>query len=63
MNVSIERLTEIEKEREQTQSRQDYQKWVKELNVSRVYRDKSPIYNAQEMMRDYKYSVKVFIER
>lgn len=63
MNISLERLIEIEQEREQTQSRKDYQKWVKELNVSRVYKDKEPIFRAREMMKDYDYSINVFIER
>ena len=62
MNTSIERLIEIEEERQRTQSDKGYQKWVKELNVSRVYKDKEPIFRAQEMMRDYDYNIKIDIK-
>ncbi len=33
-NISIERLEQIEREREQTQSDPAYHKWIAELNVS-----------------------------
>ena len=63
MNTTVERLIEIEQEREQTQSDPQYQKWVKQLKVSSVYRDKEPIFRAREMMRDYDYSIKIDIGR
>ena len=54
-NVSIERLEEIEQEREQTMLDIDYQKWVKELNVSQSYYDKTALFNAMLINQQYDY--------
>lgn len=59
MNISVERLIEIEDEREQTMADKRFQKWFRELNVSRVYKDKEPILRARDMMMDYDYSIKI----
>lgn len=48
--VSLERLQEIERERETTQSDPGYHKWVAELNVSRSYNRHDGIQNARHMM-------------
>lgn len=50
MNTSIERLEQIELERLQTFGNPDYQNWVRELNVSRLYIDRSGILKANEIM-------------
>lgn len=54
-NISIERLEEIEQEREQTMLDIDYQKWVKELNVSQSYYDKTALFNAMLINQQYDY--------
>jgi hypothetical protein len=59
-NVSVERLQEIENERQQVMLDPNYQNWVKELNVSRSYSDPTPILNARDMMEEYKYSTYKF---
>jgi hypothetical protein len=56
MNTSIERLEQIEKEREQTMLDPNYQKWVSELNVSQSYYDKTAMLNAIDIIRQYDYS-------
>lgn len=52
-NISIERLIEIEEEREATQLDPNFQQWIKELNVSRLYVNKNGVMNANSMMKDY----------
>jgi hypothetical protein len=52
-NISIERLIEIENEREATQLDPNFQQWMKDLNVSRLYVNKDGIMNARNMMNDY----------
>ena len=53
MNISIERLQEIEEEREQTQMNPDFQQWFKQLNVSKFHVSKEGILNANQMMDDW----------
>jgi hypothetical protein len=53
INTSIERLIEIEKEREQTMMDTKFQQWMKKLNVSRLHNDRQGILNANELMRQY----------
>lgn len=55
-NLSIERLLEIEKEREQTQSDPKFQKWMKQLNVSYMHVDTSGLLQAKDIMNQYDYS-------
>ena len=52
-NITIERLIEIEKEREQTMMDKKYQQWVKKLNVSRLHSDKAGIIKANDLMDQY----------
>ena len=56
MNISIERLMEIEKEREQTQSDPKFRAWMKQLNVSRMHVDTSGLLQAKDIMDQYDYS-------
>ena len=63
MNVTLDRLHEIETERQQTMNDAGFQKWVKELNISLLVRDKEPIHRAKEMMSNYDYSKYVFRAR
>ena len=52
-NISVERLEQIEREREQTVSTTSYQQWMRELNVSSSYVDNTYILNAREAMRHW----------
>lgn len=52
-NITIERLIEIEKEREQTMADKKFQQWMKKLNVSRLHTDKAGSLKANDLMRQY----------
>jgi hypothetical protein len=52
-NTTIERLIEIENEREQTMMDKRFQQWMKKLNVSRLYTDKTGVLRANELMNQY----------
>ena len=62
MDITIDRLAEIEDERQKTMSDPGFQKWMKKLKVSSTYRDKDPIHKAQDMNREYDFS-KMFARR
>lgn len=49
----IERLAQIEAEREEVMGNPQFQQWMQELNVSRSYTDNTPILNARDMMVDW----------
>jgi type III secretory pathway lipoprotein EscJ len=53
MNTTIERLEQIEAERQQTMSDINFQKWMKQLNVSRLHVDKTGIVRAVEIMSQW----------
>ena len=53
INTTIERLTEIENEREQTMMDKQFQQWMKKLNVSRLYTGKTGVLRANELMDQY----------
>jgi hypothetical protein len=53
INTTIERLVEIENEREQTMMDKQFQQWMKKLNVSRLYTDKAGVIRANELMDQY----------
>lgn len=53
INTTIERLVEIENEREQTMMDKQFQKWMKKLNVSRLHTDKTGVLRANELMDQY----------
>ena len=55
-NLSVERLIEIEQEREKTQNDPKFQKWMRQLNVSRMHVDRSGIIQANDIMDQYDYS-------
>jgi phosphoribulokinase len=61
MNTTIERLIEIDSEREATMSDTDFQKWMKELNISASCVNRDSIFRATEMMKDYDYSKLVLL--
>lgn len=49
----IERMAEIESEREATMGTMEFQNWMAELNVSRSYTDREGILRANDMMREW----------
>ena len=51
--LTIERLEQIELDRNQTYADPMYQSWVRELNVSSSWVDNTPIHNAREAMYDW----------
>lgn len=51
--ISLERLQEIEQERLQTQMDPNYRRWVKKMNVSRLYINKDGITQANQIMQDW----------
>lgn len=62
MTTTIERLAEIEDERQKTMGDPDFQMWMKDLGVSITYKDKEPIHRAKEMNREYNFN-KLFVRR
>lgn len=52
-NISIERLYTIEREREQTQSMNEFQQWCKDMNIGSRVEVKD--YHAIQMMQDYEF--------
>ena len=46
----LERMAQIEAEREEVMGNPLFQQWMQELNVSRSYTDNTPIFNARDMM-------------
>lgn len=57
-NITVERLQEIEQMREETMSDRRFQRWMRELNISRQYRNPEPIYNARHMNSQYVFNKK-----
>jgi len=56
MNIAIERLQQIEIERETTMADPAYTRWMQELNVSRSYSDPISRLNGAELTSQYDYS-------
>jgi uncharacterized protein (UPF0128 family) len=61
-NITVERLEQIERERELTMADQAYQRWMKDLQVGSMYVDKILIHNANHAMREWD-STRLNIER
>ena len=56
MNVSIERLEQIEIERSEVIANPAFQVWMRELNVSQSWSDPEPKLRANELTRQYDFS-------
>jgi len=52
-DITLERLQEIERERESTMADVAYQRWMQELRVASMYIDRTPIHNAQHAMQEW----------
>jgi len=63
MNTTLDRLEQIELERQQTMNDPSFQKWAKKMRVSIAYVDKEPILRAREMMVDYNFQKPVVGQR
>ena len=61
-NITVERLEQIELERQQTTADQAYQRWMKDLQVGSRYIDRQLIHNANLAMQEWD-STRLDIER
>jgi len=52
--ISLERIKEIEQEREQTQSDPEFQSWMTQLNIGRLCINRDGIVKANQMMEEWK---------
>ena len=52
-NITIERLEQIEQERQEVIGDPAYQQWMRELNVSQSYSEPTGIFNARDMNNQY----------
>lgn len=50
---NIDKIQHIEEERQRTMASESFQKWFKELNVSRMYIDRTLVHNANTLMRQW----------
>ena len=55
--LDLEKYEVLERERNNTISDPLYQQWMSELNVSQSYEDRGGIIRANELNRQYEYSV------
>ena len=55
MNITIERLIEIENEREQTVSDPSFQQWMKDMGVSIAYKNQEPRLKAKDLNSQYNF--------
>jgi len=52
-NITVERLQEIEQERNQTMADLAYQRWMQDLRVGTMWIDRRLALNAQHAMREW----------
>ena len=60
-NITIERLEQIEQERQEVIGDPAYQQWMRELNVSQSYSEPTGKLNARDMNNQYNYSNYKFV--
>jgi len=60
-NITIERLEQIEQERQKVIGDPAYQQWMRELNVSQSYSEPTGKLNARDMNNQYDYSNYKFV--
>jgi hypothetical protein len=58
LTSSIERLEQIEAERQETMFSEAFQQWTSSLNVSRLYSNPEPMINAAQMNKEYDFNGK-----
>jgi len=54
--ITLERLEQIEKERTETQASHKFQRWMRELNVGKLYVDRDGINQANMMMKEWNFN-------
>jgi hypothetical protein len=52
-NITVDRLEQIDREREQTLHDTQFIQWMRELNVASRYTDRTPVWNAQTAMGEW----------
>jgi hypothetical protein len=52
-SITIERLEQIDREREETYADQAYQRWMHELKVASMWVDRQSIHNANVLMQEW----------
>jgi hypothetical protein len=52
-SITIERLEQIDREREQTYADQAYQRWMQELKVASMWVDRQSMRNAVDLMQEW----------
>jgi hypothetical protein len=52
-SITVERLEQIQQEREQTMADVAYQRWAQELRVASMYVDRQPLLNARDAMQEW----------
>jgi hypothetical protein len=53
-HISVERLQEIEQERTTTQQDPEFQSWMRQLNIGKLYVNRDGIIRANQMMQEWK---------
>lgn len=53
MNITIDRLDTIERERETTMADKDFQQWCKDMKIGVMYTDRAGINRANDMMAQW----------
>jgi len=61
-NITVERLEQIQRERDLTMADQAYQRWMEDLRVGTMWIDRRLALNAQHAMREWD-STRLDIER
>jgi hypothetical protein len=52
-DITIERLEQIDQERQQTYADVAYQRWMQELKVASMYIDRQSMRNAVDLMQEW----------
>lgn len=52
-NITVERLEQIQQERDQTMADVAYQRWMQDLRVASMYVDRQLIHNARHAMQEW----------
>jgi len=52
-SITIERLEQIDREREETYADQAYQRWMRELKVASMWVDRQALLNARDLMQEW----------
>lgn len=52
-NISLERLQEINEEREQTLIDPEFQSWMNEFNIGKLHLNREGIIRANQLMEDW----------